>query len=317
MRLGVVGLGRMGGGIARRLARAGHEVVAFDADPRQASALSAQPGITIVDALDRLPGLLAPARVVWVMVPAGHQTEEAIEDLAGELKAGDVIVDGGNSFYRDTIRRHASLRERGIELVDVGTSGGIWGERNGFSLMVGGEAHVVARLRPVLEALAPSPDRGWGHVGEPGAGHFVKMIHNAIEYALMQTYAEGFEILKAARAYELDLPQVARIWQEGSVIRSWLLELLGDILARPEDLEGVKPWVADSGEARWTVKECVDEGIPAPLISLSLFARFSTRRNEGFGARLLASLRNAFGGHEVPREEGGSRGRTAQEAGQP
>ena len=238
-----------------------------------------------------------------MMLPAGDPTEAMFHRLMDVLTPGDVIVDGGNAFYKDSIRRAQVARSRGFHFVDVGVSGGIWGLEYGYSLMVGGEADAVARLRPALETLAPAPDRGWGHVGPNGAGHFVKMVHNGIEYGMMQALAEGFEILRSKQEFGLDLHQVAEIWRFGSVIRSWLLDLTAQALAENPDLKGIKGWVADSGEGRWTVFEAIDQDVPAPVIALSLFMRFVSRQEDSFAAKLLAAMRHKFGGHPVKWED--------------
>jgi 6-phosphogluconate dehydrogenase len=250
-----------------------------------------------------LAGQLAAPRHVWVMVPSGKATEEVIFSLAGNLQAGDTVIDGGNSNYKDSIRRATLLSERGIHFVDVGTSGGIWGLSEGYSLMIGGEEMVVERLRPIFETLAPSPKIGWGHVGLNGAGHFVKMIHNGIEYGLMQAYAEGFEILRAKKEFALDLYQISEIWRYGSVIRSWLLDLTARALKDDPELSAIKGWVPDSGEGRWTVFEAVDLDVPAPVITQALQARFVSRQDESYAAKLLAAMRNQFGGHAVRKAE--------------
>jgi 6-phosphogluconate dehydrogenase len=233
------------------------------------------------------------------MVPSGAATESVVNELAGLLSAGDVIIDGGNSFYKDDIRRAEALQAKAIHYIDVGTSGGVWGLAEGYSLMIGGEPQVVESLRPIFETLAPAADKGWGRVGPVGAGHFVKMIHNGIEYGLMQAYAEGFEIMHAKKDFELDLEQVAQIWRYGSVVRSWLLDLTADALSKDQDLASIQGWVADSGEGRWTVAEAIDLDVPAPIITLSLQQRFISRQAESYAAKLLAAMRNEFGGHEV------------------
>jgi 6-phosphogluconate dehydrogenase len=297
MQIGIVGLGRMGGGMAGRLVRGGHEVIGFDpsADARRAvEAAGARAAASLAD----LVGALAPPRAVWVMVPAGPPTEAALQALAGLLAPGDTLVEGGNAHYKDDVRRAGLLAERGIAFVDAGVSGGIWGPEIGYCLMVGGERAAVERLAPVLTALAP-PD-GWLHVGPAGSGHYVKMIHNGIEYGLMQAYAEGFELLSASD-YGLDLPAIARLWTRGSVVRSWLLDLTADVLEDNPRLDGLKAGVEDSGEGRWTVQDAVEKAVPAPVITGALFARFRSRREASFADRLLAALRNAFGGHAVRR----------------
>ncbi len=297
MELGLVGLGRMGGNMAVRLVRAGHRVVGFDpAEPaRQAAAAQ---GIAAVASLSDLVSALAAPRTVWLMVPAGPPTERTVEELAGRLAPGDLIVDGANTHYRDDLRRAPALAARGLGYVDAGVSGGIWGLAEGYCLMVGGERDAVERLRPVLDALAPP--EGWRHVGPVGSGHFVKMVHNGIEYGLMQAYAEGFELLASAE-FDLDLAAIARLWTRGSVVRSWLLELAADVLAADPTLAGLRGWVEDSGEGRWTVEAAVERGVPLPVITAALYARFRSRRDNAFADRLLAALRRAFGGHAVRR----------------
>jgi 6-phosphogluconate dehydrogenase len=302
MRIGMAGLGRMGGNMAARLLRGGHTVVAYDPDPAAVEAARSA-GAEAVDTLEALAAQLEAPRVAWIMVPAGEPTGETIASLAARMDPGDVLVDGGNSNYRDTRRRAAALADRGVHLVDVGTSGGVWGLTEGYSLMVGGPAEAVDRLRPVLETLAPAPDRGWGHVGPSGAGHFTKMIHNGIEYGLMQAYAEGFAILRAREDLELDLAQVAEIWRHGSVVRSWLLDLTADALRGNQRLEGIAPYVEDSGEGRWTVAEAIDLDVPAPIITHALLQRLRSRDAESYGDRLVAALRQQFGGHAVRRED--------------
>jgi 6-phosphogluconate dehydrogenase len=297
MDIGFIGLGRMGGSMVTRLLRGGHRVVAYD---RAASAVSAAAagGAQGVGSLREMAAALKPPRGIWVMVPAGEPTETTIRELAGTLERGDVIIDGGNTRYQDDVRRARELEPRGLHYVDVGTSGGIWGLQNGYCLMVGGQSDVVRRLTPVFETLAP--EEGWLHVGAIGAGHYVKMIHNGIEYGLMQAYAEGFELLSVSD-YGLDLGRIARLWNQGSVVRSWLLELTADALAGDPKLASLKPWVEDSGEGRWTVEDAVEKAVPVPVITASLFARFRSRRESSFADRLLAAMRNAFGGHAVRR----------------
>ena len=297
MQIGFVGLGRMGGNMVTRLLRADHQVVAYDrADAARAAVEKG--GARAVGSLDALVAALAPPRAVWVMVPAGAPTESTIHELAGKLAAGDVVIDGGNTRWTDDVRRAEALLPRGIHYVDAGTSGGIWGLEKGYCLMVGGEKDVVARLAPIFTTLAP-PD-GFLHTGAVGSGHYVKMIHNGIEYALMQAYAEGFELMSESE-YGLDLPRIAHLWNQGSVVRSWLLELTAGALAADPKLASLKPFVEDSGEGRWTVEDAVNKAVPAPTITAALFARFRSRRDNSFADRLLAALRNAFGGHAVRR----------------
>jgi len=295
MRIGFVGLGRMGATMVRRLVRDGHEVVAFNRSPektREIMTEGAEGAFSLAELIAKLP---AP-RAVWVMVPAGDATEAMIGELMGLLAPGDTIVDGGNTNFHDDVRRHAKVAEKGLRYVDAGTSGGIWGLQVGYCLMVGGDRDAVEPLEPVFRSLAPAD--GYAHVGGPGAGHYVKMVHNGIEYGLMQAYAEGFEIMQASD-YDLDLAQISGIWRYGSVVRSWLLDLLHDAVGKNPELAGIKDWVADSGEGRWTVQEAIDHDVPAPVITLSLQARFRSRQDESYGAKVLAALRNEFGGHEV------------------
>jgi 6-phosphogluconate dehydrogenase len=295
MEIGFVGLGRMGGNMVTRLQRGGHRVVGYDPAPAARQAASAS-GAVAAASLAELVRALAPPRAVWVMVPAGAATESTVRELRELLARGDMVVDGGNSHYKDDPRRARELADRGIGYVDAGVSGGIWGLDHGYCLMVGGHAAAVARLAPALTALAP-PD-GWRHVGAVGAGHYVKMIHNGIEYGMMQAYAEGFELMSASD-YSLDLGAIARLWNQGSVVRSWLLALTADALAENPKLEGLRAWVEDSGEGRWTVEDAVEKAVPAPAITAALYARFRSRRENSFGDRLLAALRKAFGGHAV------------------
>jgi len=297
MQLGFVGLGRMGSNMVTRLLQGGHSVVAWDVNADAVRAVAAA-GARGAASLAELAGALAPPRAVWVMVPAGEPTEKTVRELTGLLAAGDTIVDGGNSYYKDDVRRAAELAPRGLFYVDAGTSGGIWGLRLGYCLMVGGPAPAVTRLEPVFRTLAPAD--GYLHVGQSGAGHYVKMIHNGIEYAMMQSYAEGFELMRES-PYALDLPRVAALWNHGSVVRSWLLELAADALAEDPHLESVKAYVEDSGEGRWTVEDAVEKAVPAPAITAALYARFRSRRDNSFADRLLAALRHKFGGHAVRR----------------
>jgi 6-phosphogluconate dehydrogenase len=304
MQLGLIGLGRMGANMAARLLDAGHDLVVYDLDPAAAATL-AERGATAADSPADLVKRLDPPRHVWIMVPSGAATEATLEAVHRALDPGDAIVDGGNSMYRDSIRRAAMLAERGLHFLDVGTSGGVWGLREGYSLMVGGEKAIVQRLRPVLETLAPAPDRGWAHVGPAGAGHFTKMIHNGIEYGMMQAYAEGFAIMRARQELQLDLAAIAEVWRHGSVVRSWLLDLTAAVLDRDPDLAGIAPHVADSGEGRWTVAEAIDLNVPAPVITLSLIQRLRSRDTESFGDRLLAAMRHEFGGHAIRSRDDG------------
>ncbi len=298
MDLGFIGLGRMGGNMVERLVRGGHRVCAYDPQP-QAAERAASAGACRVLSLSSLAESLAPPRFVWLMIPAGDPVDQTIGSLLPLLQPGDTLIDGGNSNYKDSQRRAAFLATKGIYFLDVGTSGGIWGLKEGYSLMIGGPKAAADPLRPVFETLAPSPSSGWGHVGPSGAGHFVKMIHNGIEYGMMQAFAEGFSILLHKKEFSLDLRQVADIWRHGSVVRSWLLDLISAQLSQDPRLESVAPVVADSGEGRWTVAEAIALNVPAPVISLSLIERLSSRDADSFAHRLLAALRHQFGGHPV------------------
>jgi 6-phosphogluconate dehydrogenase len=297
MQLGFIGLGRMGGNMVTRLARGGHSVVGYDPSPAARQTVTAA-GARGVDSIKALVEALAPPRAVWVMVPAGEATDSVLRELAGRLEPGDLVVDGGNAHYKDDVRRARELAERSLGYVDAGVSGGIWGLEQGYCIMAGGEAAAIQRLAPALATLAPA--NGWLHVGPVGSGHYVKMIHNGIEYGMMQAYAEGFELMSASE-YGLDLPAIAQLWNQGSVVRSWLLELTAGVLAANPRLDGLKPWVEDSGEGRWTVQDAVEKSVPAPVITAALFARFRSRREASFADRLLAALRNAFGGHATRR----------------
>ena len=299
MELGMVGLGKMGANMTRRLLAGGHNMVVHD---RNAEAMDAAADATPTESLEDLASRLAAPRAVWVMVPSGEPTEQTIAHLSNILEPGDTIIDGGNSNYKETVRRARSLAEKDLHFVDVGTSGGIWGVTEGYSMMVGGEEAAVGRLSSIFETLAPAPDRGWGHVGPGGAGHFVKMVHNGIEYGLMQAYAEGFELMGRKAEFGLDLHQVAEIWQYGSVVRSWLLDLAASALAEDPTLEEISPYVADSGEGRWTVAEAIEVGCAIPVITAALQQRFRSQAAESFGDKLLSALRNQFGGHNLERK---------------
>ena len=305
MQLGFIGLGRMGANMVRRLVRNGHEVVAYNRTVEKAHELAdeekaAGHAISAADSVEALVATLAKPRVAWIMVPAGDATEAQIQELLEHLEPGDTIVDGGNTNFHDDVRRHAELAGKGVRYVDAGVSGGIWGLQNGFCLMVGGERDAVVPLEPIFRTLAP--EDGYLHTGGPGSGHYVKMIHNGIEYGLMQAYAEGFEILHASD-YGLDLEKISDLWNHGSVVRSWLLELATlAFKSSGQDLANLKGWVADSGEGRWTVQEAIDRDVPAPVITLSLQTRFRSRQDDSYGAKVLAALRNEFGGHAVKTE---------------
>jgi len=284
-----------------RLVQGGHTVVGF-ARKKEVVDLVVRQGAKGADSLANLVQQLKPPRVVWLMIPSGDPVDQALDQLHGLLAPGDYIIDGGNSYYRDTLRRAQLVRSWGLRFVDVGTSGGIWGLKEGYSMMVGGEKADVEHVRPILETLAPGPDRGWGHMGPVGSGHFVKMVHNGIEYGMMQAYAEGFAVLQAKADFALDLHQVAQVWRYGSVVRSWLLELTEEALAANPTLKGVAPYVVDSGEGRWTVTEALELNIPAPVITLALQQRLRSREADPFTEKLLSMMRNKFGGHEVKSE---------------
>lgn len=298
MELAMIGLGRMGANMAERLVRGGHTVRGYDpgeAARQQAEVRGIVPHANLQNAVAALP----TPRVVWLMVPAGQVVDDTIAQLRPLLADGDTVIDGGNSNYKDTQRRGAQLAEAGIHYIDCGTSGGVWGLAEGYSLMIGGDAGAVARLQPVFATLAPTPQTGWGHVGPSGAGHFAKMIHNGIEYGMMQAYAEGFAILKHKQAMDFDLGALAEIWRHGSVVRSWLLDLTADALKKNPQMDGIAPYVADSGEGRWTVAEAIDLNVSAPVITLSLLERLRSRDDDSYADKLLAAMRNEFGGHAV------------------
>jgi 6-phosphogluconate dehydrogenase len=301
MQLGMVGLGRMGANMAQRLADGGHAVVGFDPSAQARERFAAAGGGSVAT-LEALVAALPSPRVLWLMVPAGAAVDATLDAVAPSLATDDVVVDGGNSNYKDTMRRAGALSARGIHFVDCGTSGGIWGLREGYSLMIGGEEAAVERLRPLFETLAPARDKGWARVGPCGAGHYTKMVHNGIEYGLMQAYAEGFSLLRHKQEFGLDLPAIAEVWRHGSVVRSWLLDLIGDALGDDPALGGIAPYVEDSGEGRWTVAEALDLDVPAPVITQALIARLRSRDAESFADRLIAAMRQQFGGHAVRRE---------------
>jgi len=303
MELGMIGLGRMGAYMTKRLLAAGHTVVAYDRD-HAAVQRSAADGAVGADSLEALVARLAAPRAVWVMVPSGDATNQTVAKLTALLKPDDVLIDGGNSHFRDTIARADGVQKSGVHFVDVGTSGGIWGLTEGYCLMIGGDASVVQRLQPIFEALAPARDRGWAHVGPIGAGHFTKMVHNGIEYGLMQSYAEGFALMEGNSTFKLDVPKIAEIWRHGSVVRSWLLDLTAQALAENPELKGIGPSVADSGEGRWMVAEAIESNVPCPVITLSLLERIRSRVENSFGNRMLAVMRNKFGGHAISKPQG-------------
>jgi len=303
MELAMIGLGKMGLNMATRLARGGHRVVGYARTKEsvdQAISNGAEGAHSLEEAVSKLS---SSPKIVWLMVPAGKTTMDTLEKTAALLRKGDIIIDGGNSNFKETIAHAEMLDAKGIDFVDCGTSGGIWGLKEGYSMMIGGRLEVTEKLRPIFETLAPGKDQGWGRVGPHGAGHYVKMIHNGIEYGMMQAFAEGFGILKAKEEFGLDLAQVSHIWQYGSVVRSWLLDLAANALDEDTELKDIKPWVADSGEGRWTVFESIDLDVPAPVITLALQMRFASRDEENYPARMLAALRNQFGGHAIKKAE--------------
>ncbi len=302
MRLAMIGLGKMGGNMVRRLCRQGNgsiEVVGYDRDDKVVAGLAAEAGMIAATSVADAVGKLPSPKVVWLMLPSGDPTENQLKALVPMLAKGDVIVDGGNSNYKDSQRRGAWLAAQGIGFMDSGTSGGVWGLDNGYCLMVGGTPEVAAIMTPVLQALAPAPDRGWAHVGPVGAGHYTKMLHNGIEYGMMQALAEGLDLLKHKQEFDLDLAQITELWRHSSVVRSWLLDLTADALKHDQDLAGIAPYVSDSGEGRWTVIDSIEQGVPAPVLTLALQMRFASQDSTGYANRLLAIMRNAFGGHAM------------------
>lgn len=299
MRLAMVGLGKMGGNMVRRLRRGGIEVVGYDRSPDVVAGLAAEAGMVAASSVADAVTKLQSPRVVWLMLPSGEPTEHQIRELVPLLAKGDIVIDGGNSNYKDSQRRGAWLAEQGIGFMDAGTSGGIWGLENGYCLMVGATPEVAKVMEPVLKALAPAPDRGWAHVGPVGSGHFTKMIHNGIEYGMMQAMAEGLELLRGKQEFSLDLAEITELWRHSSVVRSWLLDLTAEGLKQDQSLDKVAPYVADSGEGRWTVVEAVEQGVAAPVLTLALQMRFASQNETGYGYRLLSMMRNAFGGHAV------------------
>ena len=300
MQLGMIGLGRMGANMTTRLLQGGHQVVVYDRSAEAVEQVS-EGGATGARSLADLVDRLETPRAVWVMVPSGEPTEETVQELAGLLSSGDTVIDGGNSNYKDTVRRGRQLAAKGLHFVDSGTSGGVWGLKEGYSLMIGGDANAVQRLNPIFETLAPSPELGWGRVGPTGSGHFTKMLHNGIEYGMMQAFAEGFAILKKKTEFDLDLHQIAEIWRHGSVVRSWLLDLTAEALKEDQDPQAIAPFVSDSGEGRWTVAEAIELDVPAPVITHSLIARLRSRDEMGYADRMLSAMRNQFGGHAIKK----------------
>jgi 6-phosphogluconate dehydrogenase len=300
MELGMIGLGRMGANMTRRLSAAGHRIVVFDRDKSAVAAMAAE-GAVGADSLEDVVSKLQAPRVVWIMVPSGEAVDETIATLCRSLQKGDILIDGGNSNFNDSVRRAEAAGKLGFEFLDVGTSGGIWGLKEGYSLMIGGTKSAVERLRPVFESLAPARDRGWAHMGPSGAGHYAKMVHNGIEYGMMQSFAEGFALLEKKKEFGFDLAKVAETWRHGSVVRSWLLDLTAEALRENPTLKGIGPQVADSGEGRWMVAEAIASDVPCPVITLSLLERIRSRVTDSFGNKMLAIMRNKFGGHAITK----------------
>lgn len=300
MQLGMIGLGRMGANMTTRLLQGEHDMVVYDRSD-EAVQKSAEAGAGAATSLEDLVHKLTTPRAIWVMVPSGAPTEDTVQELANLVEAGDTIIDGGNSNYKETVRRGGELRAKGINYVDVGTSGGVWGLKEGYSLMIGGDVEAVEHLKPIFETLAPSAELGWGRVGPTGSGHFTKMIHNGIEYGMMQAFAEGFAVLKKKEEFGLDLHQISEIWRHGSVVRSWLLDLTAEALKEDQDLSDIAPFVSDSGEGRWTVAEAIELDVPAPIMTHALLARLRSRDEYGYGDRLLSAMRNQFGGHAIKK----------------
>lgn len=303
MRLAILGLGRMGANMARRMVRGGIEVVGYNRSQGIVQELAKEEGLIPAASLrqvaEQLPGPDGGPRVLWLMLPAGAATETTLQELIPFLTEGDIVVDGGNANYHDSQRRGQQLAAHDLHFIDAGVSGGVWGLAEGYCIMAGGEKAAMEALTPALKVLAPAPDRGWAHVGPVGSGHFTKMLHNGIEYGMMQAFAEGFALLKNKPEFDLDIAQIAELWRHGSVVRSWLLDLTADFLSADQELEAVAPFVADSGEGRWTVQESIDQGVPAPVLSMALAMRFASQDSEGYPYRLLAMMRNAFGGHTL------------------
>jgi len=303
MRLTIIGLGKMGGNMARRLCRGGVEVVGFNRSRDIIDTLKKEEGMIAADSVEDAIGKLDSPKVVWLMLPDGDPTENMIKDVMQMLNKGDLIIDGGNSNYHDTQRRGEMLSEKGINYIDVGTSGGVWGLDNGYCMMVGGEKKSVTLLEPVLKILAPGPDQGWAHVGPVGAGHFTKMVHNGIEYGMMQAFAEGFALIRGKKEFDVDLAELAEIWRHGSVVRSWLLDLTAESFKDDQSLKDIAPYVSDSGEGRWTAIEAIDQGVSSPVMTLALFMRFTSQDKEGYTNRVLSMMRNAFGGHAIQKSK--------------
>jgi len=303
MELGLIGLGRMGANMARRLRRANVKLTAYNRNPEVTRSLAEETGLTATASLDGLVELLPTPRVVWLMLPAGDITQQHIDQLSELLSEGDILIDGANSFYKDSMRRAQQLNELGIQFIDAGVSGGVWGLDYGYALMVGGDSDPVGHIEPILKTLAPAADKGWLHCGPAGSGHFVKMIHNGIEYGMMQAYAEGFALMKARTDFNFDLAAIAESWRHGSVVRSWLLDLSAEFLKSGQTLDDIEPYVSDSGEGRWTALEAIEQGIPAPVMSLALMMRFASQGKNDYAARMLAMMRKGFGGHALKSKE--------------
>ncbi len=301
MRLAIIGLGKMGGNMTRRLCRGDIEVVGYNRSRGIIDTLEKEEGMIASESVADAIGKLSSPRVVWLMLPDGDPTENMIKDVMSMLSKGDLIVDGGNSNYHDTQRRGSMLAEKGIDYIDVGTSGGVWGLDNGYCMMVGGEKKALTVLEPVLKVLAPGPETGWAHVGPVGAGHFTKMVHNGIEYGMMQAFAEGFALIRGKKEFDVDLAELAEIWRHGSVVRSWLLDLSAESLKEDQSLADIAPYVSDSGEGRWTAIEAIDQGVSSPVMTLALFMRFTSQDEEGYSNRILSMMRNAFGGHAIKK----------------
>jgi 6-phosphogluconate dehydrogenase len=299
MRLGMIGLGRMGGNMARRLRGSDIEVVGYNQDTTATDELVSDVGLDAAESAEALVNALESPRIVWLMLPAGDVTEAYVEQMSALLSAGDILIDGANSWFKDSMRRGAALQASGIHFVDAGVSGGVWGLDNGYALMVGGEEAALATITPILKALAPAPDKGWLHTGPIGSGHYAKMIHNGIEYGMMQAYAEGFALLESREDFDIDLSALAESWRHGSVVRSWLLDLTAEFLASDQELDDVEPFVADSGEGRWTAIEAIEQGVPTPVMSTALMMRFASQGRQDFASRMLAMMRKGFGGHAI------------------
>jgi 6-phosphogluconate dehydrogenase len=303
MKLAMIGLGRMGANMARRLLEGGHQVVGYNRSKDVTLEIQKEAGLLPAFSLKEAVGQLDAPRIVWLMLPAGAVTESTLTELAGLLAPGDIVVEGGNSNFRDSMRRAEEFSQKKIHYLDAGVSGGIWGRENGYALMIGGDAKIARQLEPIFKTLAPAADKGWGRVGPNGAGHFTKMVHNGIEYGMMQSYAEGFEIMRARKDFDLDVYQIAELWRDGSVVRSWLLDLAALALKDDPALKDIAGYVEDSGEGRWTAFEAINEDVPAPIITLSLMQRFASRQDESYANKLIAALRQQFGGHAVKKSK--------------